>query len=320
MTLKVLDLFAGIGGFSRGLESTGGFETVGFCEQDKFCQKVLAKNYPNINIFDDVRSINGTTIQADVVTGGFPCQGFSQAGKQKGTSDERYLWPEMLRVISEVKPRWVIGENVQGIINIEDGMVLRQVHNDLESEGFKVQCFVIPASGKGAWHQRNRVWIIAHSDSNRESRLSQYVHERSGQLGKPSKNDTNSQCLGLGSRSTEPGKFEEQPKGSDKYINSDQRLSCRKTSARMDVPNAKRKGLQRHDTESGQHEQEVRHTSDKDNETETWWEVESKFFGIPDGLSSELDSNRNQRIKTLGNSIVPQIAFEIGNAIIQAEQ
>ena len=138
MTLKVLDLFAGIGGFSRGLESTGGFETVGFCEQDKFCQKILAKNYPNINIYDDVRSINGRTMQADVVTGGFPCQGFSQAGKQKGTSDERYLWPEMLRVISEVKPRWVIGENVQGIINIEDGMVLRQVHNDLES--FRQRC------------------------------------------------------------------------------------------------------------------------------------------------------------------------------------
>ena len=96
--------------------------------------------------------------EADVITGGFPCQPFSVAGKQKGTNDNRYLWPEMFRLIKEIKPEFVIGENVQGIINLQDGMVLRQVLNDqLEGEGFEVQCFLIPASGIGAWHQRNRV-------------------------------------------------------------------------------------------------------------------------------------------------------------------
>jgi len=166
VVLKVLDLFSGIGGFSLGLESTGFFETVAFCEKDDFCRQVLKKNWPNISIYNDVRSLHDTRIQADVVSGGFPCQAFSQAGLQKGRSDDRWLWNEMFDVIKRVKPRWVIGENVQGIINIENGMVLRQVQDDLEGEGFKVQCFVIPASGIGAWHQRKRVWILASNSNN----------------------------------------------------------------------------------------------------------------------------------------------------------
>ena len=163
--LKVLDLFSGIGGFSLGLESTGGFETIGFVEKDSFCQKVLKKNFNNINIEGDIRNVRGEKYAAEVITGGFPCQPFSVAGKRKGTDDDRYLWDEMLRVIREVKPRWIIGENVEGIININKGVVLRQVQTDLENEGFKVQCLVIPASGIGAWHQRKRVWIIANSNA-----------------------------------------------------------------------------------------------------------------------------------------------------------
>ena len=167
MKLKLLDLFSGIGGFSLGLESTGFFETIGFVEKDKFCQKVLKKHWNNINIEEDIRNVKGEKYQADVVTGGFPCQPFSVAGKRKSTADDRYLWDEMLRVIRETKPRWVIGENVEGIVNINEGMVLRQVLNDLENEGFKSQCIIIPASGIGAWHQRKRIWIVANSNSNR---------------------------------------------------------------------------------------------------------------------------------------------------------
>ena len=167
MKLKTLDLFSGIGGFSLGLESTGFFETIGFVEKDKFCQKVLKKHWSNINIEEDIRNVKGEKYQADVVTGGFPCQPFSVAGKRKSTADDRYLWDEMLRVIRETKPRWVIGENVEGIVNINEGMVLRQVLNDLENEGFKSQCIIIPASGIGAWHQRKRIWIIANSNNTR---------------------------------------------------------------------------------------------------------------------------------------------------------
>jgi len=166
MALSVLDLFSGIGGFSYAFESTGHFETVAFCENNKFCQKVLKKNFPNVKIYEDVRSINGKEIKADVVAGGFPCQSFSVAGKRRGTGDDRYLWPEMFRVITEVKPSWVVWENVQGIINIENGLVLRQVQDDLEKEGFQSRCFVIPASGVGAWHQRKRIWGIAFNENN----------------------------------------------------------------------------------------------------------------------------------------------------------
>ncbi len=164
--LKVLDLFSGIGGFSLGLHSTDIFDTVKFVEFDKFCQKVLQKNFPGIPIEGDIRNVKGQEFEADVITGGFPCQPFSVAGKQKGTDDNRYLWPEMFRLIKEIKPEFVIGENVQGLINLQNGMVLRQVQDQLESEGFEVQCFLIPASGIGAWHQRYRVWIVGHSQHN----------------------------------------------------------------------------------------------------------------------------------------------------------
>ena len=162
--MKVIDLFSGIGGFSLGLESTGGFETVQFVENNKWCQKVLAKNFPNVPITGDIRNYEGQE-QADVVVGGFPCQPFSVAGKRKGTEDDRHLWPEMLRVIKASKPRWVIGENVRNLTSIQDGMVFEQVCTDLENEGYEVQSFIIPASAVNAPHQRYRVWIVAYSDS-----------------------------------------------------------------------------------------------------------------------------------------------------------
>jgi DNA (cytosine-5)-methyltransferase 1 len=167
--LKLLDLFSGIGGFSLGLESTGYFQTIAFVEKDKFCRQVLQKNFNNIPIEEDIRNVRGSNYAADVITGGFPCQPFSVAGKRKGTADDRYLWDETIRVIAECKPIWFIGENVEGLININNGMVLRQVQTDLEEQGFQVQCIVIPASGIGAWHQRKRIWIVAYSDSNRYS-------------------------------------------------------------------------------------------------------------------------------------------------------
>ena len=107
--LKVLDLFAGIGGFALGLDSTNFFKTVKFVEKDKYCQKVLRKNFPNIPIEEDIKNVKGKEYEADVIVGGFPCQPFSVAGKQKGTNDDRYLWPEMLRLIREIKPEFVIG-------------------------------------------------------------------------------------------------------------------------------------------------------------------------------------------------------------------
>lgn len=156
--LKVLDLFSGIGGFSLGLERTGGFETVAFCEIDPFCQKVLKKHWPDVPIFEDVRTLNYDG-PVDVITGGYPCQPFSMAGKRKGHDDDRHLWPAMFSLIQKYRPAWVIGENVAGHIT----MGLDSVLADLESTNYATRTFVIPACAVGAPHRRDRTWIIANT-------------------------------------------------------------------------------------------------------------------------------------------------------------
>ena len=167
--MKVLDLFSGIGGFSLGLESTGHFRTVAFCEIDKFCKLILDKHWKGTKVYDDIKTITKKQFEEDgtefpdIITGGFPCQPFSVAGKQQGTSDSRHLWPEMFRVIKEFAPRWVIGENVKGLTNIQDGVVFETVCSDLEGEGYEVRTFNIPAAGVQAPHRRERIWIVAHA-------------------------------------------------------------------------------------------------------------------------------------------------------------
>jgi len=166
--MKLLDLFSGLGGFSYGLERIG-FKTVAFCEMDKYCKLVLQKHWKGAKIYNDVKEITKERFETDgielpeIITGGFPCQPFSVAGKQKGTSDDRHLWPEMFRIIQEFKPRWVIGENVKGLVNLQDGMVFETVCTDLEGEGYEVRAFNIPAAGVGAPHRRERIWIVAHA-------------------------------------------------------------------------------------------------------------------------------------------------------------
>ena len=294
MPLKVLDLFSGIGGFSLGLESTGYFETVAFCEKDEFCKKVLQKHWSNLKIYDDVRSLHDTKIQADGVTGGFPCQSFSQAGLQKGREDDRWLWNEMFDVIKQVRPRWVIGENVQGIVNIENGMVLRQVQDDLEGEGFKVQCFIIPASGIGAWHNRNRVWILACNISN-----SNGIRHRRGNSTKCADEEWT-----FLPREQEGGKM-----GS-------------KTERRSNVSDTCIKRPQGYRLSTNVEEKQRREdlsTKTSAEEQQTWWQTESRICGVPDGVSYGVDRDRAKRIKALGNSICPQIARQIGLAIMEAE-
>ena len=342
--LKVLDLFSGIGGFALGLDSTGFFETVKFVEKDKYCQKVLRKNFPNIPIEEDIKNVEGKEYSADVVVGGFPCQPFSVAGKQKGTNDDRYLWPEMLRLIREIKPEFVIGENVQGIINLQDGMVLRQVLNDLEGEGFEVQCFLIPASGIGAWHQRNRTWIIGHSKHNgllasekrsRDKKINGGTSEGQNQTIKSertsgSSNDGNvsnsiSSLRGrwrtIGeSREDQIWRFLTKEKEQSEHDIRSQTIGRNALSreGEEDVSISNGIGLQGHGLQSN-NEQEERSTdqttSSSIGQQQTWWTLESSVCGIPNGISYELDKDRASRIKTLGNAIVPQIAREIGLAL-----
>jgi DNA (cytosine-5)-methyltransferase 1 len=160
--MKVLDLFSGIGGFSLAAEWVG-FETAAFCEIDEKCQKVLKKHWPNVPIHSNIKELNGVDYAGiDIITGGYPCQPFSVAGSQKAQSDDRHLWPEMFRVITQAKPTWTICENVLGHVRLG----LDKVLNDLESIGYTCQSFIIPALAKGANHNRERVFIVAYSSSN----------------------------------------------------------------------------------------------------------------------------------------------------------
>ena len=333
--LRLLDLFSGIGGFSLGLESTGFFKTIAFCEKDEFCKKVLNKHWSQIPIYDDIKSINAGQISADIISGGFPCQPFSVAGKQRGKQDDRYLWPEMLRVVTEVKPRWFIGENVSGLININEGMVLRQVCDDLEKQGFQVQCFVIPASGIGAWHQRKRVWIIAHSNSNRdrnkitgsngeEKEIQREHRKKDSTSWKFIRTDTNedvanSQRMGWQERSKKSKEFKGKA-ASNKSNNSIEGQSIRKSSLSMDVPNTNSKGSQGHGVSTDMETKQRQVITERSiEEQQTWWEAQSDICRNVNGISYELDKDRKNRIKALGNSIVPLIAYEIAKAILKAE-
>lgn len=168
-----LDLFSGIGGFALAA-NLAGFKTIGFCEKDNYCQKILKKHWPDIAINDDIKTFSASKyLGVDLLTGGFPCQPYSLAGTQQN-DDDRKLWPEMLRVIQECQPTWIIGENVPGIINLAlDGII-----TDLEKEGYEVQSFIIPACAVNAPHKRDRVWIVAHT--KRERLQGQHGHELCG--------------------------------------------------------------------------------------------------------------------------------------------
>jgi len=158
-----LDLFSGIGGFTLAAQSAG-FETIGFAETNEYAAKVLKERWPEITNYGDVRNVRN--IPADLITGGFPCQPYSVAGKRRGNADDRALWPEMLRIIQESRPTWVLAENVAGIIK----MALDNVLADLEAEGYACWPLVIPACAVDARHRRDRVWIVAHTASPRLSR------------------------------------------------------------------------------------------------------------------------------------------------------
>jgi DNA (cytosine-5)-methyltransferase 1 len=403
--LKLLDLFSGIGGFSLGMEATNRIKTIAFVEKDKFCQKVLNKNFKNIPIEEDIRNVKGSNYTADIVSGGFPCQPFSVAGKRKGKDDDRYLWDETIRVVAETKPKWFVGENVEGIINISNGTVLQQIQQDLEKEGFQVQCLVIPASGVGAWHQRKRVWIIgcnvSNSNSNRNtneiersngekekvqrehrqkdsstwkfirtnsndvpntnSRLSfgenEEIQSRGTTFTSSSKNvpNTNSGNVETGcERQRRIRQESEGERSSSNATNIRQTLSNSKSlryggrsgeecgNQGRNFQQSKQKGSEIRSETQGCSSQTLSNTNSKglqgcslptelereqrqvitkrDTEKQqTWWEAQSSLCGVPDGISYELDKDRTNRIKALGNSIVPLIAYEIGKAIISAE-
>lgn len=310
--MNVLDLFSGIGGFSLGLERAG-MNTVAFCEIQPFCQKVLAKNFPNKPIFEDIKKLNGRSLlehgidKIDLVCGGFPCQPFSIAGQKKSTKDDRDLWPEMFRVIVETRPTWVIGENVANFINL----AFARTKSDLESVGYTVRPFVIPACAVGAQHRRDRVWIVAYLGGERlEGHGSAFgngaQHTLSGSEGaqRPTANTNGSRC----EREDTP-----QPK---KRISSSSGL---RSGQEKLTTHAYSDGLSREAYASAQKDHQGKREGHGRPETAidfgTWWPDQSGVGRAIYGFSDRVDKYRSNRIAALGNSIVPQIAEAIGKAI-----
>ena len=250
--MKHASLFSGIGGFDLAAYWMG-WENVFQVEIDSFCRKVLAKNFPNTIRHEDIKEFNGQQYRGtiDVLSGGFPCQPFSVAGKRAGKEDDRYLWEEMLRVIREVQPTFVVGENVPGII----GMALDHVLADLENQGYTTETFIVPACAKNAWHRRDRVWLVAYSNS--------IGSIESGKELKSEQFNKNEPERGI-------------------FTNTND-TRCEK---QRDAITAR--------------------TELFAPQCSSWWQAEPSVGRVVDGLPNRVD-----RLKGLGNAIVPQIALEI---------
>jgi DNA (cytosine-5)-methyltransferase 1 len=287
-----LDLFSGIGGFSIASEIVWGEVEHIFCDNNSFSQAILKKHWPDSKIYGDIKELKGKEIGAvDLITGGFPCQPFSSAGKRRGTEDDRHLWPEMLRVIRETYPRWVIGENVSGLVTWNGGLVLERVRLDLEAEGYEVWPFIIPACSQNAPHKRDRVWIVAHSKSGGNSGTPGEIRQKD-----------------------ERKKGEGSEMGISKLSESN---SIRSSSNSYSIG---RRG--RGDKKRGESGRKLVKTKSKrskvwgKNERRNWnaWpQVATRLCRMDDGLPRRMD--RNLRLKALGNAIVPQVAVEIMKSI-----
>jgi len=362
--IRILDICSGIGGFSLGLESTGGFDTVAFCEFDDFCCKVLNKHWPDVPIYKDLKEIGNEPERIiqdfDLICGGIPCQPFSVAGKKKGKEDDRHLWPYMYEIIKHKKPSWVIVENVGGFVNV----ALDDVCLDLEAQGYATQSFVIPACSVEAPHRRDRVWILGKNLENPRRALRQggiEQGENADEVGQgdadqlerssstPRSDVANASIEGL------EGRISGDDQGRQKWqalsrseeqqdeVGADTRCSSG-LSTKEDVANTERLGQQG----QGEHERPSNTTkasegqasgTDDGSQGQTGQgHTEPGVGGMDDGVSARLDGHfgftvepniprvatgipeRVNRLKALGNSIVPQVIRNIGLAILEEEE
>jgi DNA (cytosine-5)-methyltransferase 1 len=302
--VRVLDLFSGIGGFSLGLQMAGGFETVQFCEIDPWCRQVLAKNFRGVPIHDDIRSFQPAAGIADLVVGGFPCQPFSSAGKRAGTQDDRDLWPEMRRVIAAVRPTWVVGENVAGFVNME----LDRSLSDLEALGYACQAFVIPACAVDAPHRRDRVWIVGYSSgAGSEARCADGVGTLDGSRGHGVQSArSSSEALAVADAGRLGRKMALQQSGHGGLPGGD-RQADESGSGGAPIPDAKRERLERQ-----QPARPATRATDRpgDGGDSGRWSVEPGVGRVANGVPARVD-----RLRGLGNAVVPQVVAEIGKAI-----
>ena len=355
--MKHGSLFSGIGGFDLASQWMG-WENVFHCEIESFPRKILHHYWPNAISYEDIKKTDFTIHKGgiDIITGGFPCQPYSMAGKRKGKEDERHLWPEMLRAIREIQPRWVVGENVFGLINWNGGLVFDEVQSDLEAEGYEVQAYVLPAAAVNAPHRRDRVWFVAQNTMHSRCLYGRIEQERTEvwQQRNTCARDSIRICLSKGN-ATNSNDNEQNKCDSQHEINTSQgginalgnieqvgeyatdsdswRLERAKESG-WDSINVERKSDIRNATNTDSIGQEYalenreleRQRFGKSYERNVWdsFPTQSPICGGNDGIPDRLDNItfpkwRNESIKGYGNAIVPQVVYQIFKAIEEYE-
>ena len=364
MKLKHLDLFSGIGGFSLGLEATGGFETMAFCDIEEYPRQVLQKHWPHVKQYKDIKELNYERLKADgidsidIITGGYPCQPFSVAGRKKGEEDPRHLWPEYFRLVKELRPTWVIGENVSGHIKLGLDTVIK----DLESEDYSVRPFSISASSIGANHQRERIWILAYSErngllaaekqrsfektiSNQSKRKNDTLNvERTSSVSETKSDvvntdsirslqhtETTKETSGRGTEASlvstsdvENSRRSQWPRAEQRGENENEtrkenanQFERSSSTSEVDVANTNDERLQRQWQSRNQFSPRFnssRESSEEGQRTmgQGWWESEPNMGRVAHGIPKRVD-----RLKSLGNSLVPQIPYYIGKTILE---
>ena len=312
-------LFSGIGGFDLAAEWAG-FTNLFNCEWEEFPRKVLKHHFPNAEQYGDIKQFNATAYSGrlDILSGGFPCQPFSVAGKRKGSEDERHLWPEMLRVIGECQPRWVVGENVRGLVSWSNGLVFQEVCADLEALGYSVQSFIIPACAAGnAPHRRDRVWIVAHNHNGNGQKERLQTRREVDVYGiEGNRNAPDTQRIRL-EHPAQSGSVEE----CERKTRLNVAESIETNGERGNAPDTDSTGT-RQDNREGESGQ-----LDQKSERNDWenFPTVPPVCGGDDGLPKELDGItfskwRRESIKAYGNAIVPQVAYRIFEAIQDYEK
>jgi DNA (cytosine-5)-methyltransferase 1 len=315
--LRHVDLCSGIGGFSLGFEWAELSEPVVFCDIDKWCRKILAQHWPDVPIYNDVKEIADDSEKfipggCDILTAGYPCQPFSLAGQRKGEEDDRHIWPYIMRIIKQQRPAWCVLENVYGHVS----MGLDNVLLDLEAEGYTTRPFIVPACGVKALHKRDRVWIVAYTES-----IISYERQRGDNTKKDEeeglriKAGTSGKFMAYTESNETDGKLRTtQPKHDSRntWVESERcnngQPSRKSTS---DVAHANELESQGRIKESLHGEPDLsREFRRSCADFSTLWSVEPNVGRVANGIPRRVD-----RLKGLGNAIVPQIAMQIGLAI-----
>jgi DNA (cytosine-5)-methyltransferase 1 len=344
--MKHASLFSGIGGFDLAAQWMG-WENVFHCEINPFGQQVLKHYWPNSILYDDITKTDFTIHRGniDILTGGFPCQPYSAAGKRLGTEDDRHLWPSMLRAIREIQPTWVVGENVRGLTNWNGGLVFDEMQADLEAAGYSVQSFLLPAAGVGAPHERYRIWFVAYNSnariesmqsgrkngiyeyriasnaaSNRLERIRDFRIYREKEKCEFKRFSPEQPSSDTESQQSKRLQFEQckysKPKQS-KFRGSGIKMGCKLLTPNTD---SRRQSSKEHrETKS----RRIAETSLSGNWSN--FPTQSPVCSRNDGLSSQLvgitfPKHRNESIKSYGNSVVPQVVYQIFKAIEQCTQ